>query len=234
MITKNSKTGDIVVEFPMASQLFKEYKIDFCCGGDRPIGEVLEEKQIDADHFMNQLNALYKEKNDNTVQEIDWTKASYKELMDYVVQTHHAYLHRVLPELSALVAKIYRVHGKNHPELERVHRLFNKLKGELEHHLIEEEVNIFPKIEAYEKDRTTKSLDELLKDIETLESEHDASGDILKELRNITRDYFIPSDTCRTYSLTYQQLEELESDMFQHIHLENNILFPRIAQEKTA
>lgn len=232
--TYTSKTGDIVTKFPMASQLLKQNKIDFCCGGDRPIGETLAEKNIDAEAFLDKLNTMYATAKGVSTKDTDWTKESYGSLIDHVVNTHHAYLNNLLPELGTFVSKIYRVHGMNHPELEKVYRLFNELKTEVEHHLIQEEVNIFPKIKQYENARTEAQLDELIAAIETLESEHDASGNILKELREITNDYFIPEDACKSYTLTYLKLEELESDMFEHIHLENNILFPRIAQEKTA
>jgi regulator of cell morphogenesis and NO signaling len=229
-----SKTGDIVTKFPMASQLFKQNKIDFCCGGDRPIGETLAEKSLDVDIFLDKLNTMYLSAKDASAKETDWTNESYGSLIDHVVNTHHAYLNSLLPELSTFVSKIYRVHGMNHPELEKVYRLFHELKMEVEHHLIQEEVDIFPKIKQYENARTNEQLDELISAIDKLESEHDASGNLLKELREITKDYYIPEDACKSYTLTYLKLEELESDMFQHIHLENNILFPRIAQEKTA
>lgn len=232
VFTMTSKTGDIVTKFPAASTLFKQYKIDFCCGGDRPIGETLAEKEIDAEAFLLKLNALYEASNDSSAKNIDWTKESYVALIDHVVNTHHAYLNDLLPELSTFVSKIYRVHGNHHPELEKVYRLYHELKMEVEHHLIQEEVNIFPKIKQYEEEKSEVQLDELIKAINMLESEHDASGQLLKALRETTNDYALPADACKSYTLTYLKLEELESDMFEHIHLENNILFPRIAQEK--
>jgi len=182
--------------------------------------------------FLENLNALYDETHEQPAE--NWLESSYEQLIDYVISTHHGYLNLALPELGDFVTKILRVHGKNHPELTHVHRVFNQLRSELEQHLIEEEESIFPKIKAYEQNRSSVQLDALLTDIDILESEHDTSGNLLKELRRLTNDYHIPEDACKTFTLTYLKLQELESDLFQHIHLENNILFQKIAEEKSA
>ncbi|MEC1262627.1 iron-sulfur cluster repair di-iron protein [Bacillus swezeyi] len=228
---QSTKTGDIVTRFPRASQLLKEYRIDFCCGGNRPIGEAIEEQKLNEEEILSKINTLYQETKALNEKETNWNEAPYSRLIDYVIQTHHAYLYDVLPELSGFVTKVYRVHGIHHPELGQVHQLFHQLKAELEHHLIQEEEQIFPKIVAYEQTNSEASLTEAVQAIDVLEQEHEACGNILKELRKVTNDYALPEGACTTYTLTYLKLDELETDIFQHIHLENNILFPRLEAE---
>ncbi|NPC92939.1 iron-sulfur cluster repair di-iron protein [Bacillus sp. WMMC1349] len=231
LFDRNTKTGDIVTRFPRASQLLKEYRIDFCCGGNRPIAEAIAEQNLNEEEILTKINTLYQETKALNEKETDWSQVPYSQLINYVIDTHHAYLNEVLPELSGFVTKVYRVHGVHHPELAQVHQLFHQLKAELEHHLIQEEEQIFPKITAYEQTKSEQHLTEAVQAIDILEQEHEAAGNILKELRQVTNDYALPEGACTTYTLTYLKLDELESDLFQHIHLENNILFPRLEAE---
>ncbi|OGO77750.1 MAG: iron-sulfur cluster repair di-iron protein [Clostridiales bacterium GWB2_37_7] len=226
--------GNIVVNFPKAIDTFKEYNIDFCCGGHRPLAEALKEQNLSEATVIDKLNEEYESFKDSIHSEIDWRTASYSQLIDYIVQKHHTYLQNELPALGQLVSKILRVHGEHHIELTKVHKLFNSLRTELESHLIKEEEILFPKIKQYEKDPSPELLNKALKTITELENEHTGAGDVLKELRRITDQYMTPPDGCTTYSLTYQKLYELESDLFQHIHMENNILFPRLQALKGA
>ncbi|KHF38954.1 iron-sulfur cluster repair di-iron protein [Halalkalibacter okhensis] len=230
--TRETKTGDIVTQFPKASQLFKEYKIDFCCGGNRPISEAINEQDLNEEEVLSRLNTLYSDTINQQDKLNNWEVAPYSQLIDYILTIHHTYLYNLLPELSTFVTKVYRVHGKTHPELEQVYQLFHTLKLELEHHLIQEEEKIFPKIKEYEKSHSLSYLKEVLKTIDTLEMEHETTGTILKKIREVTNDYKLPEGACNTYTLTYLKFEELESDLFEHIHLENNILFQRLAKEK--
>jgi regulator of cell morphogenesis and NO signaling len=226
--------GNIVVNFPKAIETFKEYNIDFCCGGHRPIAEALKEQNLNESTVLDRLNQEYESFKDSYTSDIDWRTASYSQLIDYVVQKHHTYLQNELPVLGQLVSKILRVHGEHHVELAKVHKLFNSLRTELEAHLIKEEEVLFPKIKQYEKDPSPELLDKVLRTITELEEEHTGAGDVLKELRRITEQYQTPADGCTTYGLTYQKLYELESDLFHHIHMENNILFPRLQALKGA
>lgn len=227
----STKTGEIVIKLPRASKVLKKYKIDFCCGGNRPIGQAILERNLDETQILNELNQLYNETQEAYQNEVDWEEKGYRELIEYIVNIHHSYLNQVLPELNQFVTKILRVHGAAHPELTRVHRLFSTLKTDLEEHLIQEEEIIFPMIKEYSDNPTPERLKEIVKAIQTLEQDHAASGQLLKELREVTHDYLIPEGACTTYRVTYLKLDELESDMYEHIHLENNILFPRLIEE---
>ena len=147
-----------------------------------------------------------------------------------MVNTHHAYLRRALPQLSELTTTILRVHGGDHPELSKVHRLFHMLKMELEQHLIFEVETLFPLVKEYESTGSRETLTQAVAEIDRVEGEHDTAGDIVKELQDVTDDYQAPADGCETYADTYRKLSELEKDLFEHIHLENNILHPRLRQ----
>ncbi|MFT8322480.1 MAG: iron-sulfur cluster repair di-iron protein [Bacillus sp. (in: firmicutes)] len=220
------KTGDIVTKFPAASKLFKQYKIDFCCGGNRPIGEVLQEQQLEKEDVLTQINSLYKIY--NQADDTDWMSRPLTELVDHITVKYHQTTREVLDELSVYVEKVYRVHGERDAHLKDVYVNFFLLKDELEQHLLDEERAIFPNIKAYEQTSSTESLLKAKEEIDHLEEEHDAAGELLKKIRTATTDYTLPPNACNTYALTYLKLEELESMTFDHIHLENNILFKRL------
>lgn len=228
----SEKIGEIVSGFPGSSNLLKEYNIDFCCGGNRDLSTVLRQQNINEKKFLEKLNQIYANSNKNKDQSVDWRKESMTDLIDYVVHTHHVYLQKELPLLSEFVTKIVRVHGPNHGDvLLKLHQLFHQVKTELEEHLILEEEFVFPIIKQYEKAPSPVLLDKTAKAIEELEAEHSNVGDLLKEMRAVTSDYELPPEACTTYALTFQKLKELENDIFQHIHLENNILFPRLTSK---
>ncbi|CAG9613670.1 Iron-sulfur cluster repair protein ScdA [Bacillus rhizoplanae] len=231
VFTETSVIGDIVTQFPKASDLFKSYRIDFCCGGNKQLIDAINERNLSAEEVITNLNTLYYETKLLNETEINWKIASYSELIDYIVNKHHRYLNEELPQLSPYVTKVLRVHGSEQPHLAKIHKLFQELKTELEQHIIKEETEDFPLILAFEQNPTDENYTKLRKVVGELESEHSHAGDIIKELRNITNDFTPPEGACGTYRLVYQRLAALESDLFQHIHLENNILFPRaIAQ----
>jgi regulator of cell morphogenesis and NO signaling len=226
----SQKIGEIVTKFPKAADILKEYRIDFCCGGDRPLLTAIKEQDLSEPEILDRINRLYEELKNVKTEDRNWVEAPFGELIDHIVNTHHAYLNAELPRISELTTKILRVHGENHPELSKVHKLFHTLKMELEAHLIKEETIQYPAIKEYEKNKTEQSLKKAVSVNKELESEHTAAGDILKELRKVTNDFTAPEDGCNTYKITYAKLEEMENDTFQHIHLENNILFPRLME----
>ncbi|MCM3737707.1 iron-sulfur cluster repair di-iron protein [Bacillus cytotoxicus] len=227
IFTGASIISDIVTEFPKASDFFKSYRIDFCCGGNRPLIDAIHERNLSAEEVLTKLNTLYHETKQLNESEIDWKNASYSELINYIVNKHHRYLNEELPQLSPYVTKVLRVHGSGQPHLAQIHKLFHELKTELEQHLIKEEKEDFPLILAFEQNPTDENYIKLRKVVDELENEHSHAGDIIKELRKVTNDFTPPEGACGTYRLVYQRLEAIESDLFEHIHLENNILFPR-------
>jgi regulator of cell morphogenesis and NO signaling len=228
--TRMQAVGDIVAEFPKAAEIFKEHKIDFCCGGDKLLTVAVKELNLDEVTVLEKLNQAYAAlvKNKQESQDIDWRQQSFAQLIDHIVSTHHLYLQRELPQISEFTNKILRVHGAKHGELAKVHKLFHILKMELEQHLIKEEEILFPLIKEYEKNPSAQSLEKIKNVTNDIEAEHEQAGDIIKELRKITNQFQYPADACTSFKIAYQKLEEMESDLFQHIHLENNILHPRL------
>ncbi|MFX3623422.1 MAG: iron-sulfur cluster repair di-iron protein [Ectobacillus sp.] len=225
--TKQSSVGDIVTVFPKASDIFKASRIDFCCGGNKTLEEATEGKAVSCDELLVKLNTLYAQYQ-AADSDRNWNEAAFSEIIDHIIHTHHKYLNEELPQLSPYVTKVLRVHGDDQPHLAQVHSLFNQLKTELEQHTIKEEMQVFPLIVQYEQLPTEENLQKATAALEELEKEHDAAGDIMKTLRDITHDFTPPLGACRTYQMVYKRLEELENDLFQHVHLENNVLFKRL------
>ena len=219
--------GDIVTINPKASEVFKKYQIDFCCGGHRPLKEAIEEQSINEKRLFEELEEAYRETK-KVKEQKDFSNMTSRELIDYIVSTHHVFVRKILPEINEYTTKILKVHGIHHSELFKVHKLFSNLKAELEAHLIKEEELLFPLMKKYESEPNDVLLNKIKKVMKETESEHDGAGDILKELRIITNQYTVPEDGCASYHITFNKLQELESDLFQHIHLENNILFKRV------
>ncbi len=218
--------GAIVSAMPKAGDIFKEYRIDFCCGGNRPLQEAILEQGLDGNEVLERLDKAYEEMQEYSKENVDFKTMKPSRLIDYIVNTHHSYLRTELPLISEYVNTILKVHGKNHGDvLFKVHKLFHSLKADLEQHLIKEEEILFPMIKEYDRNPSLEMVGRIASTIKELEDEHEGAGGILKELREITQNYTLPEDGCRTYGITFQRLEELESDLFQHIHLENNILF---------
>lgn len=225
-INTSQSIGEIVAVLPKASEVFRKYNIDFCCGGNRPLAAAIQEQQLNEAEVLQKLEEARFETRELT-KRANFREIKSDELIGYIVATHHAYLQKALPETGELTAKILRAHGSNHRELFRVHKLFNNLRTELEQHLIKEEELLFPLINKYEAGPSDKLAGEINRVMKETEEEHEGAGDILKELRKITADYTVPADGCRTFEKAYSMLQELEGDLFQHIHLENNILFKR-------
>jgi regulator of cell morphogenesis and NO signaling len=219
--------GDIVSAMPMASEVFRKYNIDFCCGGHRPLADAIKEQGLNESEVLKSLDEAYEETKKLSNQ-TDFRSMSNSELIDYVVNKHHAFLNKNLPIISELATTILRVHGPHHSELFDVHKHFHSLKAELEQHLIKEETLLFPMIKEYEKNPSDELLEKVKKVTKETEDEHESAGGILKELRKVTKEYAIPDDVCGTFEKTYEMLQEVEADLFQHIHLENNILFRRL------
>lgn len=226
IINKNLKLGEVVSIFPGSSEIFNELKIDYCCGGHDNLGEALKEKGLNEDLIIERLNDEYEKFVKSNAEYRDWRKEKPTVLMKYIEETHHDFTKKELREIDALLFKVLKVHFSHHgEELMKVHKLFGALKTELEEHLVKEEENLFPLIRAYEKTKDEKYQQAIEKFIKETEDEHDAAGDILKEMESITRDFKAPEGACTTFKLVYDKIHNLEKDLFIHIYLENSVLF---------
>lgn len=225
--TGEETVGSLVAAFPGAANVFKNHGIDFCCGGNRTLNTVIRQQELDGTAVLAELNAAWTaagQKVDGT----DWRTASSRDIINEIISAHHDYLRAEMPLLADFTSKILRVHGPHHADsLEPLHRYFHELKRELESHMEKEEKELFPLILAHEANPTDELYHQAESKLDELEREHEHAGDLLKKMREVTDNYTLPEGACRTYQLTFRKLEELESDMFRHIHLENNILFLR-------
>lgn len=228
IFSQTDTVGSIVVRFPKGADILQNHNIDYCCGGDKILQDVCQKQNIDIHLVIKELSEYFLSLQTN---EIDWTQAPLDKLVHHILQEHHAYLYEALPTLSNLTSKILRVHGEHHPELKDVFTTFHSLKTELDMHLIKEETIQYPSIEQYLKTELEVDLQKAINVITELQDEHELAGNALKSLRKITNHYAIPEDICETFVKTYALLEALEQNTFTHIHLENNILFPRLIQK---
>nr|WP_241558899.1 iron-sulfur cluster repair di-iron protein [Oceanobacillus halophilus] len=220
--------ANIVKVFPKASDLFKEHKIDFCCGGNRPLKESFEEKGLDENFILSELNTSFEKWNKEDHDVVDWDAKPLAELVDHIRHNHHAYLMEELPALGQFVTKVYSRHGAAHPELRELYQIYNEFRVEMEEHTIKEENEVFPLIKQYEQEPSEELLIQIRSANGDLEDEHSSVGDMLKKMREITGEFIPPANACGSYQITYARLAELEEDTFQHIHLENNVLFARL------
>ncbi len=224
---------EIAATNPAAVRVFEKHGIDYCCGGQRPLGEVCAERGISPEAILAEVEAGSR----GQAPERDWMTASLAELIAHIVCRHHAYLNTELPLLEARLAKVVEVHGSRHPEVLRpLQPVFAALKGELEMHLRKEEMVLFPAIQELEtaaaagREAELPHFGTVRNPIRMMEHEHESAGQALRTMRELTRGYAPPADACATYRALYAGLEELEKDLHTHIHLENNILFPRAAK----
>lgn len=226
-ITTSDTVGQIVAEFPQLSRIFEELQIDYCCGGKRRLDEVCGERQVDVQRLVESL--IQAQAAPASLPDQSWATASLAELCEHIERTHHAYLRRELPRLAEIIAKVVNAHGANHPDLVAVQAAFKDLRAELEPHMMKEECVLFPSIRYLEASgqRVQFPFGTLANPIRVMVSEHDHAGDALARLRRLTAGYATPADACNTYRVMLEGLSALERDMHQHVHKENNILFPR-------
>jgi regulator of cell morphogenesis and NO signaling len=221
--------GEIAAKDLRKAEVFKKYGIDFCCGGKKSLRQVCEEKGLDVAVIESEL--------ENPVQTVssanDYNRWEPDFLADYIYNQHHLYYYNELPVLKGLITKVMQHHGDNHPELKQVYALFGQLVNELDTHFMREEKVVFPFIKALVLAKRTgkfealNSQPSLSEPIQLMEVDHEAAGDILAEMQTLSGNYTPPADACNSYQFLYKKLKELDEDLHQHIHLENNILFPK-------
>ena len=231
-IDLSTPVGELVAGNPELVRVFEELKIDYCCQGNRRLEDACEQRKLDPHHVLRILNDSEGPPPDTR----NWAAAPLSELCDHIEQTHHAYLRRELPRLALLIAKVAEVHGRRHLELQKVTSVFEELQDELIPHMMKEEQILFPAIRQLEAASQPLVLPfgTVQNPIRMMEHEHDVAGNALDRLHKLTNGYQIPRDACNTYCAMLQGLHELQLDLHQHIHKENNILFPRAAAQETA
>lgn len=220
---------EFAVEVPQATRVFEKLGIDYCCGGGKSLAEACAHASVPVEDVLRNLT----DKSAPAASNSDWSQASLADLVDHIVARHHLYVRQELPRLDLLVNKVAGKHAGNHPELNKVRSLFNRLRDELNSHLTKEEQILFPYVKEIESQSTVPGhkrspmFGSVRNPIHMMEIEHDSAGDVLRELRQLTDGFSAPDEGCFSYKTLYQGLAEFEADLHQHIHLENNILFPR-------
>jgi regulator of cell morphogenesis and NO signaling len=221
--------ADLVCEHPARAATFDALGLDFCCHGERTLREACAATGVSIDAVLSTLAACADadEEGDGDVE--DWTRLGPGDLADHVVRTHHAWLRAELPDLPPLAAKVQGVHGERHGELFAVRRIVNELADDLRDHIDNEERMVFPVIRDLEAGLGHRGPRPVLERIDLLVAEHEATGELIARLHDVTGGYRAPADGCASYRLLYQTLAALESDTHLHVFKENSLLFPAVA-----
>lgn len=218
-VTKNIKTADV----------FKKHGIDFCCGGGVTIKEACKKNAVDFDTLITELNLV--ESTNSFLN--DYNKWELDFLIDFIQNTHHKYVDENLTLLKEYVDKVAQAHSDNHPEIFEIQELIHVVSDELTTHMKKEELLLFPFIKKLVRAKREHSkiekpyFDSVNNPIQMMEEDHDHAGDIFKRISKLTNAYQTPEDACNTFKALYAKLKEFEDDLYQHVHLENNILFPK-------
>lgn len=232
-ITGDRTIGEVVAADFRTAKVFEKHGIDFCCGGKVALAATCAEKGLDLAAITNELAAVQNEPAERSQNYSSWALPF---LADYIVNTHHVYLKENDEQIAAYARKIAGVHGAHHPEVIRIATIFDKIATDISGHLKEEEEVFFPALKRANDARIAGATPDagdreaIRASLHKLYREHEEIGDAVHEIRNLSKGYSIPDDVCNTFMVTYQKLKEFEEDLHKHVHLENNILFPKAAQ----
>lgn len=222
--------GQEVAENYRKAEVFKKYNIDFCCGGKKTLSSVCSQKNLNYTEIRNELNKVEGLQGIASQNYQSWDAGF---LADYIINTHHRYVKSAIPLLLEYTNKVARVHGNERPELIDIANLFAEAADELIAHMFKEEQVLFPYIQqlsatnADPGSQRFPTFDSVEQPIHRMEQEHETVGELFKTIRTLTDNYTPPDNACNTYRVSFAKLHEFEQDLHQHIHLENNILFPK-------
>jgi regulator of cell morphogenesis and NO signaling len=238
-ITSESTIRELAIENPAATRVFEKLGIDYCCGGSQTLEQACRTARAPLEQVIDSLEGAAREgqARENTR---DWKDEPLADLIAHIKDTHHKYTRDEIARLGPLCDKVCAAHGQKHPELIRMHTVFAGLAAELSAHLMKEEIILFPYIvrleeAAMEKERVVPpAFGTVRNPVAMMMHEHDGAGDALREMRRASGDYAAPAGACTSFQTLYRSLAALETDLHRHIHLENNILFPRAIAMETA
>ncbi len=235
----NVTIGEAAARIPAIKPAFEQLGIDYCCGGNRKLQAEMEQNSITLDQLVAAMQQTASDASGDKSR--DWTSASLTELIEHILITHHVFMKRELPRIGGLLAKVTAAHGKQHGQL--LHDLadtFQGLREEIEQHLFKEEEILFPMVVAIEAfmsgngERPVSHCGTVMNPIRQMEHEHENAGAALVRMRQLANDYQLPDDACMTFGTLYEALAAMEKDLHEHIHLENNILFPAAVELEAA
>jgi regulator of cell morphogenesis and NO signaling len=221
--------GELAAADYRKAQVFKKFGLDFCCGGKKTVEEACAEKNISATQVLSELKLAEEQQFNRQYNYNEWDPAF---LSDFIENNHHAYVKKSLQPVLELAVKVARVHGEAHPETKSVVASFNRVAQEMSSHMAKEEQVLFPYIHKLVQEKKTgvkeaASFGSVKQPINMMEMEHDVVGKNMGYINQLTNGYTLPADACASYTLLYKWLKEFEDDLLQHVHLENNILFPK-------
>src|SRR5262245_22706621 len=232
---------ELAIEIPNAVRTFEKLGIDYCCGGSRSLSDACAQAHLSLEDVLCELQEGVASRRAADSARPDLGNKTLSQLVEHIVDTHHVYVKRELPRIQQLLNKVVSVHGKTHPELGTIQRVFQGMSAELSSHMMKEEHILFPYIVALEtavnngRPAPRGAFGTVSNPVHMMELEHDSAGKGLKKITALSSNYEPPEDACFTYRTLFAALKEFENDLHQHIHLENNILFPRaIAMENGA
>jgi regulator of cell morphogenesis and NO signaling len=231
--TSETKVKDIALSNRASRQLLEDAGLDYCCGG----GKSLQEACLHADVSPEEILSRLRENAKGTgPEDLNWMAAPLCELTRHIREKHHRYVREAIPRTQALSDKVTAKHGKNHTELEDIGKLFAEVGREMIMHMQKEEQILFPYIDALERAMNAHGSVEppffqtVKNPIHAMMKEHDAAGDLVRQIRVLSSEYTLPGDACTSFKAMYEALREFETDLHQHVHLENNVLFPRAVE----
>ena len=235
--SNETRVKDIALANPEARQILEDAGVDYCCGGGKSLHDACAHADVSAEEILKRLR-----ENGQAVRpdEKAWTSAALGDLTRHIREKHHRYVREAIGRIKTLLEKVKAKHGENHPEIAEVQRLFTAVGQEMIMHMQKEEQILFPYIDALERSTIGKGSLEppffqtVKNPIHAMMKEHDSAGDLVKQIRKASGDYTPPADACTSYKALYQDLREFEADLHQHVHLENNILFPRAVEMEAA
>ncbi|MDA0691393.1 MAG: iron-sulfur cluster repair di-iron protein [Nitrospinae bacterium] len=229
----HSRINDFTKEDMRLAKVLEGLGIDTCCGGNKSLAEACREKGLDPKVVLKEL-VPSEEPVDSREEEKDWSDADLTDLVTHIEETHHVYLKKVLPQLSALIEKVVKAHGERHPELSDLQKIFALLRADLEPHMMKEERVLFPMIRQIESGAGPEELHcGTQGPINVMRMEHQRAEALQEKLRKITNNFTLPEDGCKTYRLMLEGLENLDADLNVHIYKENEVLFPRVLTTET-
>ncbi len=227
VIDREQTIRETVVQDFRTAAVFQKYGLDFCCGGGVSIETACRKKGVDVDELVADLTRGSIEGSVDLPRFSAWSDTL---LVDYIENNHHNWVRSVLPVITQHATKVARVHGEHRPSLKQVDLKVQRLAVELLEHMEREESELFPLIRSLvnaPSDQRSEIREKITSLIEELESDHDGAGEMMREVRELTDGYLPPADACMTYKVLFNELEEFERDLHTHVHLENNLLFPR-------
>ena len=224
------KIKDLVTENFHTAELFEKLGIDYCCNGDRILKTALDEKNISSSKFLSELEKV---KNSSLIEYQKYSEWDLDFLTQYIIENHHKYVKNAIPNISNHLQKVFEAHGEKHSFIVNVQKIFFEVAEELTQHMMKEERILFPIIkyladsQKLREKPKTRGYVTIQNPIRQMEAEHISAGNALENIRRLTNNYTLPEDSCATFEITYKELEKFEKDLHKHVHLENNILFPK-------